>query len=99
MDDPKIVLNGKEYSAPQPKTWLWREVVRLQNKKGDQTPDDEAALDEMEKLIVATFNNSEVTVEAIEKHLDLDKFMPLFLEICDWIAEKITGKAQQLPNG
>ena len=28
--NPKIKLNGIEYTAPNPKTKLWREVTKLQ---------------------------------------------------------------------
>jgi len=66
MENPKITLKGKTYTAPPPKVKLWREVTKFKDKFGDKEQGDEEALSEMERLIAAAFNHPEISAEVIE---------------------------------
>jgi hypothetical protein len=57
MENPKITLKGKTYTAPPPKVKLWREVTKFKDKFGDKEQGDEEALSEMERLIASAFNH------------------------------------------
>ena len=41
MENPKITLKGKTYTAPPPKVKLWREVTKFKDKFGDKEQGDE----------------------------------------------------------
>lgn len=99
MDAPTIILDGKKYTAGKPKVKLWREVVKFKEKFANMGMENESAIDEMLRLMSVCFGNPEVTVEAIEEHLDLDKLSAVFGKIMLWIQEEINGKASQIPNG
>ena len=99
METPTITLKGKTYTAPAPKVKLWREVTRFKDKFSDKEQGDEEALSEMERLIAAAFNRPEITAEVIEEELDLDEFVPLFYQIAGWVAEVVSRKMTELPNG
>ena len=96
---PKIILNGKTYTAAKPKAKLWREMIKFTNtfKEKDISRDD-GALDQIFELISITFKNQEVTPEVIENELDLDELMPKFTEICEWVGQLVAGKSAELPN-
>ena len=96
---PKIILNGKTYTAPKPKAKLWREMIKFNNTfKEKNIAEDESALDQIYNLISDVFSHQEVTPEAIEDGLDLDELMPKFTEICEWVAQIVAGKSAELPN-
>lgn len=99
MKTPTITLNGKTFTPAPPKVKLWREITKFKEKFSDALPTDEQALDEMEDLIVSAFNCSEITRETIDEQLNLGEFIPLFTQIAEWVAEVVTGKASELPNG
>ena len=99
METPTITLKGKTYTAPPPKVKLWREVTRFKEKFSAKEQGDEEALSEMERLIAAAFNHPEITAELIEDELDLDEFVPLFYQIAGWVAEVVSRKMTELPNG
>lgn len=99
MENPTITLKGKTYTAPQPKVRLWREVTKFKDKFNDKAQDDEAALSEMERLIAAAFNHPDISAQVIEDELDLDEFVPLFYQIAGWVAEVVSRKMKELPNG
>lgn len=99
MENPTITLQGKTYTAPDPKVKLWREVTKFKDKFSDKAQGDQEALSEMERLISAAFNHPEVSVEAIEDELDLDEFVPLFYQIAGWVADVVSRKMKELPNG
>jgi hypothetical protein len=67
IENPKITLKGKTYTAPPPKVKLWREVTKFKDKFGDKEQGDEEALSEMECLIAAAFNHPEISAEVIEE--------------------------------
>lgn len=98
MENPKITLKGKTYTAPSPKVKLWREVTKFKDKFGDKEQGDEEALSEMERLIAAAFNHPEISAEIIEEELDLDEFVPLFYQIASWVAEAVSRKMTELPK-
>ena len=98
MENPKITLKGKTYTATPPKVKLWREVTKFKDKFGDKEQGDEEALSEMERLIAAAFNHPEITAEVIEEELDLDEFVPLFYQIAGWVAEAVSRKMAELPK-
>jgi hypothetical protein len=96
---PKIILNGKTYTAIKPKAKLWREIIKFNNTfTAKNLSTDENALDQTLKLISDAFKNQEVTPELIENELDLDELMPKFTEICEWVAKLVAGKSVELPN-
>lgn len=97
--NPTITLKGKTYTAPKPKVKLWREVTKFKDKFSGKAQDDQEALSEMERLIAAAFNQLDVSVETIEEELDLDEFVPLFYQIAGWVAEVVSQKMKELPNG
>lgn len=97
--NPTITLKGKTYTAPEPKVKLWREVTKFKDKFNDTAQGDQEALSEMERLIAAAFNHPEISVETIEEELDLDEFVPLFYQIAGWVAEVVSRKMKELPNG
>jgi len=99
MENPTIKLKGKTYTAPAPKVKLWREVTKFKEKFSDTAQGDQEALSEMERLIAAAFNNPDITAEVIEEEMDLDEFVPLFYQIAGWVAEVVSRKMRELPNG
>ena len=99
METPTITLKGKTYTAPPPKVKRWREVTRFKDKFSDKEQGDQEALSEMERLIAAAFNHPEITAQVIEEELDLDEFVPLFYQIAGWVAEVVSRKMAELPNG
>jgi len=103
MSVPKIIINGKTFSAPNPKLKLWRKCLKFTQKysttdKLDQLVDEEV-LDDLEQLICDVFNNSEITIETLEENIDISEFMPLFEGIKTWIENMVNEKAAKLPNG
>jgi len=99
MSTPTIELNGKTYIAAKPKTAIWRKFVKFNNTFANKNiVQDKEVYFELIDLIASGFNNPEVNAESIENGLDLDEFMPKFIEINLWIGKLVSSKINQLPN-
>lgn len=92
----KIILNGKTYTAPNPKVKLWREITKF--KEVNEGKDVNEVLDDILTLISGAFKNPEVTPESIEENMDLEDILPTWLQVVDWVNQKINSKMTQLPN-
>ncbi len=87
-----ITIDDKEYKADPPKMKLLRHVIRL-NEKQQADPQlffTEAGIDEIMHLLVAIFNNENITIDNIE-NADLSTLYTL-QNINDWINQYMPEK-------
>ena len=96
--NPKIKLNGIEYTAPNPKTKLWREVTKIQKLMETENGNFVDFYESILNLIVLAFDNQEITVERIEDELDAEEIIPTFKNIAQWITTKVLMKTNEIPN-
>ena len=96
--NPKIKLSGIEYTAPNPKTKLWREVTKIQKLMENENGNFVDFYESILNLIVLAFNNPEITVERIEEELDSEEIIPTFKNIAQWITTKVLMKTNEIPN-
>lgn len=83
MERPYIEINGvKEYPAV-PKMGAWRKFVKLQQDNDMNVPIEEFMTNSME-IIVAGFNNPNVTQESIEENVDITDILPLLRDLSNW---------------
>lgn len=99
MKGPQITLNGKTYTAPQPKAFLWREIMKVKNAWDGMT--DEERYDTMLTLITKTFRHPDVTVASLDDEdngLPIEELMPVFWEIMRWVMITVDGLNKKIPN-
>jgi hypothetical protein len=102
MDQPKITINGKVYSAQKPKTKLWRELVRMRSvytdKKLNENPELELELVDEQFRVMADLLPDEITPEILEEGTELDEFMRFLAQSMAWVDVIVMGKAAEIPS-
>ena len=91
---PTITLNGKKYTALNPKVRLAKQCMHLKEVDAET----EAGWDEVVGIIVSAFNHPDVTEAAINDGMDLGDMMPTINSIMNWIGEIMVQKNSQFPN-
>lgn len=99
MENLKITLNGKEYTAKNPKAKLFRTITKFNvDYKDKNVLLDENALNALYGLIAEAMGHPEITAERIEEEMDMEDVMPAFHHLSYWVTEMMKGKVKQLPN-
>jgi len=101
MQAPQITLGDKTYTARKLKMGSWRAVAKMQKEVGNmgqaEAMMDESVMEKMAGVIVAVFNNPEVTAELILDELDLCDFTPTIQAVSGWVNAQVSGKVDEFP--
>jgi hypothetical protein len=95
MNNPTVTIDGKTYTAPEPKAKLWREIMTIQ--KSLKNIKDEDLYQTIIKTIVSAFRHPEITTETAEE-IDANCLFPLFEGIIKWVNDRVHNYAEKLPN-
>lgn len=87
MDKPRITIDGAEIIIGPVKAKIWREAAKLKDLPPDEIISPEAMID----FIVKAFSDSRVTVESVEKNLNLEEVYPMFLKTYGYVLELVTA--------
>ena len=103
METPRIMIDGKEYAAQQPKTKLWRELVKYRVEYGDPQKileNPELELEAVDKLfgLMVQLLPDDITAEVLEEKTELADFARFSGLASAWVEFIIMGKAQEIPS-
>ena len=59
---------------------------------------DEDSFNDILDVICRAYRDPGVTHEALEDHIYLEDFVPLFEDVAEWVGSVVAGKTEQLPN-
>lgn len=90
MVKPKIVINGKEIVAGNPKAIVWRHMSDFSFSEAD-----DVVLD-MSKLIAETFNREDVNSDVILENVDLQDITALYRDCCSYVLNIFTAAMENI---
>jgi len=96
MENPKITLDGKEYTAKPPKMGLLRKVLKF-NSAGGRI-DTEGGYDDVLEIIALAFGDSQITSKSLDESMQIGDLMPTVQAIGNWVGELLGAKTGALPN-
>jgi hypothetical protein len=93
MDNPKLIIDGKELIAKKPKAIFWRTIVKIEEEL--KSVDDRDYITKYAELIGIVFG---LTTENVLNGLDIDEIRPKYIEICTWVIWLVNSKMEQIPK-
>ncbi len=93
MEQPKLILNGKEHSPKRPTMKVWRAIVEHDSEaKGLSISDILSHRVEILALIY------DIDKEQIEAGVEVSDVLPAYNEAAKWILSLVFEKLETIPN-
>ncbi len=93
MENPKLILSGKEYHPKRPTMKVWRAIVEHDSEaKGLSIADILSHRVEILALIYG------IDKEQIEAGVEVSDVLPAYSEAAKWILSLVFEKLEKIPN-
>lgn len=92
----EILINGKKHSPAKPKAKQWRELMEFDEIKSEIQ--FEKYVDSHIEIIVKSFNNPAVTVEALQDNFEVDELITIYRQLITYFCKLLSGKLDKIPN-